>query len=96
MAHHMCFFDQSGVGVTVEYPATLSLLLIRAGYAVHRENKFKMVGLAMQYAICRENKFKMAGFLSSWQRGMLYAVSNVCKRRSDSMTCVARLFRLMD
>ena len=44
MAHHMCFFDQSGVGVTVEYPATLSLLLIRAGYAVHRENKFKMVG----------------------------------------------------
>ena len=30
--------------LTAEYPATLSSLLIRAGHAVHGENKLKMGG----------------------------------------------------
>ena len=50
--------------------------------------------MATQYAVNRENKFKIAGFLE--QLATRYVVSNIRKRRSESITCVVPLFQLMD
>ena len=54
-------------GVTAEYPATSSALGKMAGYAVRRENKFKMAVylklVATRYAVRGENKFSIAQHL---------------------------------
>ena len=50
--------------------------------------------LAMWYVGCRENKFKMVGFLK--QLAAWYAASTICKRRSESITCIVCLFWLID
>ena len=43
-----------------------------------------------------ELRYKNASYLRSRLRGTRYAVSNICKGKSESIACVVRLFRLMD
>ena len=53
-----------------------------------------IIYLAARYAVRRENKFEMAGSLK--HLATRYSVSNICKRRSESITCVVPSFRVMD
>ena len=71
---------------------------LRGTWYAEIHGKFKMAGflkqLAMRYVGCRENKFKMMGFLK--QLAAWYAASTICKRRSESITCIVCLFWLID